>query len=321
MRVADLAVRTLLLQHHWQAGGDVIHVAVRVLGYPIAVTVVAELVGKESVAGGDKTVGCVVAVGIGNQTAQSPSDLIPIRVVFVSDGCNRWPGRGGVESVVCIVGIGDVKKANLNAKAVADRIVTQVRRKVALFDGCEFVEGVVGVRGCHTGTVGDFEPVPDWVKRVGEAGDGIVGGAAPPVGVIYAEEAIRRIVGEGERRVVRITDPDQIVGRIVRIPCAFAEPVGDASESVRRVISVNQHLARQKVLGTGSVEACPMAVNRPVASTANPAMLFWPRLATYRNCPEDARCIWEQVLRAVYLSGKVVIVCTAERVPVAGSRR
>src|SRR5216684_4312441 len=47
-------------------------------------------------------------------------------------------------------------------------------------------------------------------------------------------------------------------------------------------------------------------------------MLLWPRLATY-NCPEDVMWIWEQVFRAVYPSGRVVIVCTAERVPVAGS--
>jgi hypothetical protein len=47
--------------------------------------------------------------------------------------------------------------------------------------------------------------------------------------------------------------------------------------------------SRLKLLGTGSVATCPFAVNRPLVSTANPAMLLWPRLATYRNFAEDTR--------------------------------
>ena len=55
----------------------------------------------------------------------------------------------------------------------------------------------------------------------------------------------------------------------------------------------------QKALGTGSVDACPAGVSRPAASTRNPAMLLWPRLARYKNRAEGVRWIWEQVFRAV----------------------
>src|SRR5215475_11609497 len=67
--------------------------------------------------------------------------------------------------------------------------------------------------------------------------------------------------------------------------------------------------SRPKALGTASVATCPRAVNCPVAaSTANPARLLWPRLPTYRNCPDAVRWIWEQVFRAVNPSGRVVSV-------------
>src|ERR1700757_429305 len=79
--------------------------------------------------------------------------------------------------------------------------------------------------------------------------------------------------------------------------------------------------SRQNALGTGSVEICPTAANRPVPSTANPAMLLWPRLPTYRKRADGVRWICEQVFRAVCPLGRVVIVCVAEREPLAVSRR
>ena len=45
--------------------------------------------------------------------------------------------------------------------------------------------------------------------------------------------------------------------------------------------------SRLKALGTASVGTIPTGVNSPLAGcTANPAMLLWPRLGTYRNFPE-----------------------------------
>ena len=47
--------------------------------------------------------------------------------------------------------------------------------------------------------------------------------------------------------------------------------------------------SRLKALGRSSVATCPIAVNRPEeASTEKLAMLLWPRLGAYKNCPEGA---------------------------------
>ena len=47
--------------------------------------------------------------------------------------------------------------------------------------------------------------------------------------------------------------------------------------------------SRQNALGTGSVEAWPAGVSRPEVSTANSAMLLWPRLLYVGNRPEGVR--------------------------------
>src|SRR6266850_5700991 len=82
--------------------------------------------------------------------------------------------------------------------------------------------------------------------------------------------------------------PTGYVSRGVRAPVSLLTRY-DASRSVSEPAAKRKWPSgsRLKALGRASVATCPRAVNRPEeASTAKPAMLLWPRLGAYKNCPE-----------------------------------